>query len=169
MTHPRTRRYRARGPRARPDQSLEALRALNRAAAPQAASIPADPLVRPGERDRQPGRRRPADSPARGRRRPWSARGLGPWGWAWRIATLLIVAVVLWGGLGFMAIQNATDAANRQMTRAGRVALTPAAGSLLTTPQNTLIVGTDVDPGEVNARADGMMIMRTDPNSGRIG
>jgi len=72
MSNPRIRRYRARGPRARADQSLEALQALNRAG-DGPSSRPA-PTQGPASLPRRERGRRP-----RGKRRPllWAVGGIG--------------------------------------------------------------------------------------------
>ena len=40
-------------------------------------------------------------------RRWWSLRGIGAWGWAWRVGVLLVIGVITWGVMGFLAINGA--------------------------------------------------------------
>jgi LCP family protein required for cell wall assembly len=167
------RRFRARG-RVPGDGGLEELRALTSArttGAPRGrppSPRPAErPQARPPSRPRPPRRPAPAAGAPAPRRRIWSLRGLGVLGWTWRIFGLLVFAALVWGGLGYWAIHNADNVANSRVTPAARRALNPG-GGLLGSPQNILIVGSDARPGEKAARADTIMVMRTDPDSGRI-
>jgi LCP family protein required for cell wall assembly len=167
------RRYKARG-RGPDDGGLEELRALNsaRAASAQRAGRPAPkrpsrPTPPPPPSRPRPPRRPTAAAPPPRRPRLWSLRGVGVLGWIWRLSALLLVTVLVWGALGFWAIRNADRVAGSRVTPAGRAALAPG-GGLLGTPQNILIVGSDARPGEHVARADTILIMRTDPDAGRI-
>ena len=58
--------------------------------------------------------------------------------------------------------------ANAKVTKSARAALSDPQGGLLGTPTNTLILGSDARPGETRSRADTILVMRTDPNLGRI-
>jgi LCP family protein required for cell wall assembly len=168
------RRYKARG-RGPDDGGLDELRALNsaRAASAQRAGRPAPqragrpPQPPPPSRPRPPRRPAAAAAPPPRRRRLWSLRGVGVLGLIWRMSALLLVAVLVWGALGFWALRSADRVAASRVTPAGRAALAPA-GGLLGTPQNILIVGSDARPGEHAARADTILVMRTDPDAGRI-
>jgi polyisoprenyl-teichoic acid--peptidoglycan teichoic acid transferase len=174
------RRFRARG-RGPGEGGLEELRALTSARTAGAArgrrpSPRPDPVERPQARPASrrppapPRRARPAPPAADGaapRRRIWSLRGIGVLGWTWRIGVVLLVALLAWGGFGYWALSNADNVANSRVTPAGRRALAPA-GGLLGTPQNILVIGSDARGGEHRARADTIMIMRTDPDAGRI-
>ena len=100
-------------------------------------------------------------------RRWWSLRGLGVWGWAWRVGILLVAGVIAWGVLGFLAINGAVSTANGRVPPSARAALSPA-GPLLSAPQNTLVIGWDARGGESRARADTIMVMRTDPGAGKV-
>jgi LCP family protein required for cell wall assembly len=97
----------------------------------------------------------------------WSFRNIGAWGWAWRVGALLIVGVITWGVLGFLSVRGAVSDANARITPTAEKALSPA-GPLLSTPQNTLVVGIDARPGETRSRADSIMVMRTDPGAGKV-
>lgn len=145
------RRFRARGSGGA-SGGLDALRALTQGAGPAERPSP------PPEADPW------APAP---RRRWWSLRGIGAWGWAWRVAAVLALGVVTWGVLGFLSVRGAVSEANARITPAARTALSPA-GPLLSSPQNTLVVGIDARPGETRARADTIMVMRTDPGAGKV-
>ncbi|MGD9695116.1 MAG: LCP family protein [Thermoleophilia bacterium] len=124
---------------------------------------PPAPPRRPGWLEREQRREL-----ARQGRRWYSLRGLGPGGWAWRIALVLFVGLLAWSGFGYLALKGAVDEANGKITGSARAALDPADGGMLGTPTNTLILGVDARPGEGRGRADTILIMRTDPDSGRI-
>ncbi len=98
----------------------------------------------------------------------WSLRGIGPLGWAVRIVLLLVVAFVVWGIAGYMALSSAVSESNALITPAARKALTPMSGMMLTTPTNILFIGSDARPGQGQSRSDTLMIMRVDPNSGKV-
>jgi LCP family protein required for cell wall assembly len=159
------RRYRARGGARDGGDGLAELHALVERTAPGA---PARPSARPRPAPaRRPPERRPAPA-APGRRRPWSVRGLSPWGWARRVALLLLIGLIAWAGVGYWTLSSAVGESNARVTAAARRALDPAPGGLLGTPQNTLIIGSDGRIGETRSRADTIMVMRTDPDAGRI-
>jgi polyisoprenyl-teichoic acid--peptidoglycan teichoic acid transferase len=98
----------------------------------------------------------------------WSVRGIGPLGWAIRVVVLLVAVFVIWGVAGYLALSDAVSSSNARITPAARKALTPMSGMMLTTPTNILFIGSDARPGEGQSRSDTMMIMRVDPNSGKI-
>jgi LCP family protein required for cell wall assembly len=124
-------------------------------------------LRRPPAPPRRPRAAPPASDGAAPRRRIWSLHGIGVLGWTWRIGVLLLVALLAWGGFGYWALSDADSVANSRVTPAGRRALNPS-GGILGEPQNILVIGSDARPGEKAARADTIMVMRTDPDSGRI-
>ena len=168
------RRFRARGTAEEPgaDDGLAELRALTEREAGEAEAPPGArrrapdpdlPAPRPGRLERQ--QRRALQREGRSR---WSFRGLGPGGWIARIAILFFVLLVAWGVMGYIALNGAVKEANAKITPAARAALDPAPGGMLGTPTNTLILGVDARPGEARSRADTILIMRTDPDSGRI-
>ncbi len=101
-------------------------------------------------------------------RRWYSLRGLGPGGWAARVALVLFVGVLAWAGLGYLALDSAVDESNGKITASARQALDDPSGGLLGTPTNTLILGVDSRRGQTRSRADTVLLMRTDPGSGRI-
>jgi len=175
------RRFRARGSGQRSvADGLSALAAMNRTAAERAmrgGAVPARPrVVRPAP-PRRPDRGRPARSragaaPRAGvatKRRWWSLSGIGVAGWTWRIALLLVAAVLAWGVLGYLALRCAAGEAIARFSDAARAALADPGGGLLGTPANILVVGIDSGEGRSGpARADTIMVMRTDPDAGHI-
>lgn len=105
---------------------------------------------------------------ARQGRRWYSLRGIGPGGWIARGLLVLLLAVLVWGGLGFLALNGAVSESNGKVTDSARAALDDPGGGMLGTPTNTLILGVDKRRGQTRSRADTILIMRTDPDSGRI-
>jgi LCP family protein required for cell wall assembly len=88
--------------------------------------------------------------------------------WIGRIAVAVLLVAVVWAALGFFTIRNAVEDSHALINPATAAALDPAPGGLLSTPTNVLIVGKDARKGETRSRADTILIMRTDPRSGRI-
>ena len=107
----------------------------------------------------------PPGTPAR---RWWSLRGIGWVGWTWRIALVLVVGFLVWGIAGYIVLNSAVSNANSRITAAASKALTPSNGSMLTTPTNILFIGSDARPGQGASRSDTMMLMRVNPDSGKI-
>jgi len=81
---------------------------------------------------------------------------------------LLVVAMVIWSLAGYIALSNAVSQANSRITASAKKALTPSKGSMLTTPTNILFIGSDARPGQGPSRSDTLMVMRVDPNAGKI-
>lgn len=152
------RRFRARG--GGTGGGLDELRTLN---ARPGVAPPPDAAPKP--------RREPrievltARPPRRGR---WSLRGIGVWGWVWRLGLLLLMGVGVWATLGFLAVRGAVSDANARIAPAAERVLDEPRGGLLSTTQNTLVIGADGRVGETRSRADTILIMRTDPGDGRI-
>ena len=170
------RRYRARGGDGDDRDGLDELRAMTT----RASGVASPPGAPPGRgHDGAPAAPPPAPKPGRLERaqrralkregRHWySLRGLGPAGWIGRIAILLLLGIFVWAGLGYMALNSAVGEANDKVTKSARAALDEPSGGMLGTPQNTLILGVDARKGKTRSRADTILIMRTDPDSGRI-
>lgn len=170
------RRYRSRGGDAEERDGLDELRAMTA----RASGVASPPGAPPGRgRDGAPAAPPPAPRPGRLERaqrralrregRRWySLRGLGPGGWIGRVAIVLFVGILVWAGLGYMALNNAVGESNDKVTASARAALDTPSGGMLGTPQNTLILGVDARKGKTRSRADTILIMRTDPDSGRI-
>jgi polyisoprenyl-teichoic acid--peptidoglycan teichoic acid transferase len=171
-------RYRARGSAPEADeQGLEQLRQLRArqagadganggggvAAPPRRPADPGIPPRRPGRLEREQRRALQREG-----RRWYSLRGLSPGGWIARGLLVLFVAFLVWGGLGYLALDGAVDESNGRISAAAYRALDTPPGGLLGTPTNTLILGVDARRGQTRSRADTILIMRTDPDSGRI-
>ncbi len=93
---------------------------------------------------------------------------MGPGGIAARVGVLLLVVVLGWAGFGYLALSGAASDANKRISAGARAALADPKGGLLGTPENTLIIGSDADRDRSGARADTLMVMRTDPDGGHI-
>jgi len=113
-----------------------------------------------GAPPRLPGRTvaRPGKPPGRWRRI----------GWKRRIALAvgaIFALLVVWLYLGYRSFSNEMDAANRKINKRTRAALSPDHGSILTTPQVSLIMGSDSRNGNelAGTRADSILLVRTDP------
>ena len=143
------RRYKARGSGSSAE-GMDGLKALTEGAA--AANRP-EPV--------------PLAEPPKPPRKWWSLRGLGVWGWTWRVGVLVVIGLLTWGVLGFLSVRGAVGEANSRVSASARRALTPSA-AMLSSPQNTLIVGSDARGGDKTSRADTIMIMRTDPGAGKV-
>lgn len=89
-------------------------------------------------------------------------------GIAARIGVLVLVLVAGWAVLGYLALRGATSEANERISPRAVAALSDPKGGLLGTPQNFLVIGSDADQDRTGARADTVMVMRTDPDAGRI-
>src|SRR4051812_24626834 len=151
MTRPTKpyRRYRARQGDGEDRDGLDELRAMTA----RASGVASPPGAPPGRgRDGAPAAPPPAPRPGRLERaqrralkregrRWWSLRGVGPGGWIGRVAILLLLGVVVWAGLGYMALNSAVGDANAKITTSGRAALDAPSGGMLGTPENTLILG----------------------------
>jgi LCP family protein required for cell wall assembly len=110
----------------------------------------------PGAEPREP----PPRPPRRGRRVAlWVGLGL----------LVLVFLVFGWGLAGFFSLRGGVGEANERLPPSAARALTPQDGSLLSSPSNILLVGTDLGPGrEGNPRADALVLVRTDPDEHRI-
>ena len=107
-----------------------------------------------------PYERKPSKPKRRGRR--WLKIGL-------LVIALLIVLVVVWAVLGYLAFRSGVQEANDRLDPQVENALTPGDGSLLSNPRTILVLGTDEGPGrEGPFRSDAIMVVRTDPDEDRI-
>ncbi len=169
-------RYKARGSASEgaPDQGLDDLRKLvarengqeadgggGVAAPPRDAGDPVKAKPTRHEREQRRAMQREG-------RHWYSLRGLGPGGWIARVLLVLFVAFLVWGGLGYMALNSAVGEANGKITASAKASLDDTGGGMLGTPTNTLILGVDARKGATRSRADTILIMRTDPDAGRI-
>ena len=167
------RRFRTRGGDSSAE-GLDGLRALTAREAGHAAPPPPPARGRlrpdaPAEPPR-PGRleRRQKRALARETRSRWSLRGIGPGGWIARVVVVMLLGIVVWAGFGYAALNSAVGEANGKITKSAHSALDTPSGGMLGTPENTLILGVDARRGKTRSRADTILIMRTDPDSGRI-
>jgi polyisoprenyl-teichoic acid--peptidoglycan teichoic acid transferase len=91
------------------------------------------------------------------------------WGRPIGIGVLVLVLLVLaWAVASYLMLGRAVGDANQRL---GPVALDDQSGLLMTTPTTTLLLGTDHGPGagrEGARRSDSIMLVRTDPDRGRI-
>ena len=88
--------------------------------------------------------------------------------WIGRTLLVLLVAFLAWAGFGYKALNGAVGEANGKITESAHKALDKPSGGMLGTPTNTLILGVDKRKGKTRSRADTILIMRTDPDSGHI-
>ncbi|MDX6551097.1 MAG: polyisoprenyl-teichoic acid--peptidoglycan teichoic acid transferase, partial [Gaiellales bacterium] len=89
------------------------------------------------------------------------------WVPGWRRGLLLgTLAIVLlfsfWLYLGYRSFSNEVAHANKRLDNRTKAALTPT-GNILTTPSVTLVLGSDSRGGNTTARADSILLVRTDP------
>ena len=100
--------------------------------------------------------RQVATVPSRRRFRPGWKRGilLG--------VGAVVVLLVFWLYLGYRSFSNEIAKANARLDQKTEKALTPA-GNILRSPQVTLVLGSDSRGANSTARADSIVLMRTDP------
>ena len=154
------RRFRSRSRRI--DGDLDQLRELNspsltpeeRARRPQAARRQVAPPAPPGSPPAQP---RPEPPPPKDRLR-----------WVARIAVTSILLIVAWGVIGFFTLRNAVADSQALIHPATPSVLDTPIGGMLGSPTNVLVIGKDARKGETRSRADTILIMRTNPDTGRI-
>jgi LCP family protein required for cell wall assembly len=85
------------------------------------------------------------------------------------VLLVLLIAVVGWGLAGFFSFRSGVQEANRRLPESAAAALSPQQGSLLSTPSNVLLVGTDTGPGRNDqGRSDSIVLVRTDPDEHRL-
>jgi polyisoprenyl-teichoic acid--peptidoglycan teichoic acid transferase len=121
-------------------------------------------LPRPGAPPREPvlpGRTvaTPGDRPPGGIRR-----------WPWKRIVAIAVPVVIvaffgWLYLGYRSFSNEVAKANKRLNKATLAALKPA-GNILTSPEISLIMGSDSRTSNAiaGARSDSILLVRTDPS-----
>ncbi len=119
-------------------------------------------LGRPGTAPQRPGP--PPSLPGRqvasvpGRRRFWP-------GWKKGVPLILGVLMLLFVGwlyLGYRSFSDEVAKANKRIDKRTRAALAPA-GHIITSPQVTLVLGSDSRGAHTTARADSIILYRTDP------
>jgi LCP family protein required for cell wall assembly len=124
----------------------------------------------------RPGPKRPVSTSAG--RRFWPFKRQRVKGRRWKqLALFLVLGVVVflivWGVLGFLAFRDGVDTANKRFDNehGARAALSSSNGFLLTHPTTILLLGTDssTNSGRSGDRhADSIMIIRTDPSHHRL-
>ena len=87
------------------------------------------------------------------------------------LLALVLVLGVVWGVLGYLSFRGGVKDANERLPRGAQAALAPQGGLALTTPTNILVLG--IDEGGVrgrggSARSDAILIIRSDPDAGRM-
>jgi LCP family protein required for cell wall assembly len=164
------RRYRARAGDSNGEDGLGKLRELNARESGRATAAESPSRTPPRPEPRKPGRleREQRRALKREGRRWWSLRGVGPVTWVGRTLLVLLVAFLAWAGFGYRALNGAVGEANGKITESARAALDEPSGGMLGSPTNTLILGVDKRKGKTRSRADTILIMRSDPDSGRI-
>jgi LCP family protein required for cell wall assembly len=110
---------------------------------------------------RPPGREVATVGPGRRRFRPGWKRGilLG--------VGAVVIVFGLWLYLGYRSFSNEVANANARLDKKTRAALTPA-GNILRSPESTLVLGSDSRGKGSTARADSIVLMRTDPGKHMI-
>jgi polyisoprenyl-teichoic acid--peptidoglycan teichoic acid transferase len=101
---------------------------------------------------------------------PPPSRRPGFRGWPWRRIIGIGIPVILllfagWLYLGYRSFSNEIAHANKRLNRATIRSLTPA-GNILTSPQISLIMGSDSRGSNAvaGARSDSILLVRTDPS-----
>jgi len=74
----------------------------------------------------------------------------------------VVILLVFWLYLGYRSFSNEIAKANARLDHKTEKALTPA-GNILRSPQVTLVLGSDSRGAGSTARADSIVLMRTDP------
>jgi LCP family protein required for cell wall assembly len=164
--HPRPKAYRVyRGGHVRKDDPDAARFSFGSAGTGVKEPRPVTPagLSRPSA----PGRQQPPASPplpgrqvatVPSRRRFWP-------GWKKGVPLVLGVIALLfcfWLYLGYRSFSNEVAQANKRLDKRTKAALAPA-GNVLTSSQVTLVLGSDSRGAHTTARADSIILFRTDP------
>ena len=87
------------------------------------------------------------------------------------VILLLLLVLVVWGTLSYLAFRKGVAAANKRLPASAERALTHEDGLLLSHPTTFLLLGTDhanTDERVTFRRSDSMMLVRTDPGKHRI-
>src|SRR5262249_14735968 len=131
---------------------------------------PGSPIVLPEPGEAPPLRRsqgvpgRPPEQPPRKRRRRRPRIG--------RIVAIgvpvVLLLLALWVGYGYLHFRDSMSRADKRLDPATRAVLKPSGGSILDTPTNVLVLGSDRRPGETSSRSDSILLIRSDPGRNQI-
>lgn len=152
---------RARGPVPKPDDQTEDNEASGLQASPDELNLQPDEFE--GQPPETPPEYRPSYRPPSGpRKRRWLRVLLV-------VLLTTIIVVGAWAALGFLAFRSGVQDANARLDEEAKQALSPQEGSLLSNPTNVLLLGADKGPNrDGRGRADGIVLVRTDPDNHRI-
>lgn len=95
-------------------------------------------------------------------------------GWGKRVGLvlgLILVLLIAWGVMSYLAFRSGVAEANSHLDRRTRAVLTPQQGLLLSKSTTILLLGTDHANRADRAgarRSDSIMLLRTDPRRGRL-
>jgi LCP family protein required for cell wall assembly len=81
-------------------------------------------------------------------------------------AALCLGVLASWGALGYLSVAHGVSAANKRLPSSARAALSRPGGSVLSSPTDVLLIGTDhshVTGRSTDDHSDSMMLLRTDP------
>ncbi|MBX5474201.1 MAG: LCP family protein [Thermoleophilia bacterium] len=98
--------------------------------------------------------------------------------WTWRRSVplaigVLVLLLVIWTVAGYLSVRSGVRAANKRLPASTAAALEPDQGSLLSSPTNILVLGTDhASNGQAgrstDRHSDSMLLLRTDPGRHRL-
>jgi LCP family protein required for cell wall assembly len=91
--------------------------------------------------------------------------------WALWTFVGLILLVLLWTVLGYLAFRSGIKDANKRLDPLAARALTPQQGLMLSNPSNILVLGADVGSKSrrgVQGRSDSIVLIHTDPDHHKI-
>jgi polyisoprenyl-teichoic acid--peptidoglycan teichoic acid transferase len=90
--------------------------------------------------------------------------------WILGFVILLVLFVVVWAVLGYLAFRSGVREANERLPAKAERALAPQEGALWTNPTNILVLGADVGSGgrSGTGRSDSILLVHTDPDEHRI-
>ncbi len=83
----------------------------------------------------------------------------------------VLVAIVAWAVAGYLSFRSGVEQANERVPQSVLPLLTQQDGLLVSQPTTILVLGTDggLSPGrEASNRSDSIMLLRTDPGTGRL-
>jgi polyisoprenyl-teichoic acid--peptidoglycan teichoic acid transferase len=107
------------------------------------------------------GAREPARPARRRRRRRWLRIGL-------LVILVGVLLVLVWSVLGYLAFRNGVQEANDRLDPRVENVLAPQDGLLMSNPSTTLVLGSDERKGQGPGRSDAILVLRTDPDAGRM-